>query len=436
MKITLRILIIILTLILVAAAVGKSQTNPDDPNEPDTLYIDSVIAFTTGSGVVPVRFFNDEELTAIEVTLRHNTTAVTLDSFSFAGGRVSYITNRGFSPQSDSVTYTMYALVSNEAPIPAGIGLLGRVFYSWPQSITPQVVTIDTITTIDTLNIEKSTFFRPDAGIPFKPQSGPGYLDIQSAPLVMDSIWLDNIVAEPGEQIAVDIHLYNERNVNSVSVALHYGSDSLIFDSVSFEGTRGLTANKKQVQHSNAFNKLWTMITFGEDVPLEPGSGPLATIHFSVDADALEGLIFIDSTTFFASGNTFIDLTEADGSVQFTPFFTPGSVDVKFPTDVLEIVDDGKLPVDYGLRQNYPNPFNPTTTIEFALPRAGSVHLDVYNILGQNVKSLVNQRLPAGTHQMTFNGRSDSGSPLASGIYFYRLVTDDYTESRKMMLIK
>ena len=436
MKTCLRILVIVLTLILVVAAISRSQSALADPGVPDTLYIDSVTAFTVGSGVVPLSFTNDEELSALEVTLRHNTTEVKIDSFSFAGGRVANLSNKGFFKQDDSVTYTVYAQVASEDFVAVGSGLLGRLYYSWPSSISPQVITIDTVTATEQGGIERSTVFRSDVAELFTPQSSPGFIDIQSAPLVMDSIWLDNVEAEAGEQVAVNINLYNERNIKAVSVALLYGSDFLIYDSVSFEGTRGLNANSKQVQHSASFNKLWTMVSYTEEVPLLPGSGPLAIIHFTVDADATEELVLIDSTTYFTIGNTFIDLTAADGSEQITPFFTPGSVNIVVYTDVVIIGDDSNLPDDYRLGQNYPNPFNPSTTIEFALPMAGPVRLDVYNILGQNVNTLIDRHLPAGVHQVTFNGRSDNGSPLASGVYFYRLVSSDFVESRKMMLVK
>ena len=81
--------------------------------------------------------------------------------------------------------------------------------------------------------------------------------------------------------------------------------------------------------------------------------------------------------------------------------------------------------------QNYPNPFNPSTTIEFSIPAPGRVRLDVFNVLGQVVENLVDERLPAGIHEVEFF----SGS-LPSGIYFYRLVNGDQTQTRKMILLK
>jgi len=92
---------------------------------------------------------------------------------------------------------------------------------------------------------------------------------------------------------------------------------------------------------------------------------------------------------------------------------------------------DQLMPSSMVLAQNYPNPFNPETIIRFELPRRAYVQLDVYNILGQRVRSLINEELPAGSHVVTFDG-----SGFASGIYLYRLTADQENITRKMVLVK
>jgi hypothetical protein len=90
----------------------------------------------------------------------------------------------------------------------------------------------------------------------------------------------------------------------------------------------------------------------------------------------------------------------------------------------------------FALHANYPNPFNPETTIAFDLPQAGSVELQVFDLLGQTVRTLVAQELSAGTHQMLWRGVDDRGQQVSSGVYFYRLKAGGYTQMRRMLLLK
>lgn len=96
----------------------------------------------------------------------------------------------------------------------------------------------------------------------------------------------------------------------------------------------------------------------------------------------------------------------------------------------------GAIPGSYSLAQNYPNPFNPSTEISFELPVRGDVRLDIYNLLGQNVRTLVNGSLEAGSHTITWDGRADNGTGVASGVYLYRLQSGSYSETKKMTLMK
>lgn len=85
----------------------------------------------------------------------------------------------------------------------------------------------------------------------------------------------------------------------------------------------------------------------------------------------------------------------------------------------------------YRLDQNYPNPFNPTTKIKFSLPKSGFVKLEVFDIVGREVSTLLNEIKNAGEHTITFNG-----SLLFSGVYFYQFESNGFTEVKRMMLVK
>lgn len=88
------------------------------------------------------------------------------------------------------------------------------------------------------------------------------------------------------------------------------------------------------------------------------------------------------------------------------------------------------------LYANYPNPFNPTTAIQFDIAKTGHVRMDVFNINGRRVKTLVDKEMPSGQYSVIWNGTNDSGQKLASGIYFYRLTAKDYYNIKRAVLIK
>jgi Secretion system C-terminal sorting domain len=94
------------------------------------------------------------------------------------------------------------------------------------------------------------------------------------------------------------------------------------------------------------------------------------------------------------------------------------------------------VPKSYSLMQNYPNPFNPTTVISYDLPKASRVTLKVFDILGNEVTTLINQEEAAGSYKVTFSAITANHKQLSSGIYFYRLQAGDFTSIKKMMLIK
>ncbi|UCH11157.1 MAG: T9SS type A sorting domain-containing protein, partial [Fidelibacterota bacterium] len=94
-------------------------------------------------------------------------------------------------------------------------------------------------------------------------------------------------------------------------------------------------------------------------------------------------------------------------------------------------IEDADLPTEYALAQNYPNPFNPSTTIKFQLKEAGHVNLVIYDHIGRDVLSLVDQPMSAGYHSVTVGA-----DRLASGIYFYRIRANEFAATKKMLLLK
>jgi len=142
-------------------------------------------------------------------------------------------------------------------------------------------------------------------------------------------------------------------------------------------------------------------------------------------SNALNSIFFVDANTGWAVGNFGTILHTTTGGV--TAVEEEGS----------EFVN---LPKTLSLAQNYPNPFNPQTTIQYALTKHSQVTLKIYNLLGQEIRTLVDGFQPSGPHKITWDGKGTSGERAASGIYFYKLTVERnetvVSETRKMLLVK
>jgi hypothetical protein len=154
---------------------------------------------------------------------------------------------------------------------------------------------------------------------------------------------------------------------------------------------------------------------------IAPGSNTNASIIF--DASTLDVGVYTGSLT--VSGE---DMNHSVGTV---------NIPVTFHVEPVGIEDNAEnLPKEFDLAQNYPNPFNPTTGITFALPTKAHVTLEVYNVLGQKVKTLVNSDMEAGYKSVTWNGKDEVGASVSSGTYFYMLKAGDKTFTKKMTMLK
>jgi hypothetical protein len=114
---------------------------------------------------------------------------------------------------------------------------------------------------------------------------------------------------------------------------------------------------------------------------------------------------------------------------------------VKLPTPEdgilsdVELIYDGVVE-DFNLEQNYPNPFNPSTTISYSIVEQDNVSIKIYDILGREIKTLVNDVKTAGTYSSTWHGDNNFGNKVSSGIYLYRMEAGLFVQSRKMILLK
>lgn len=108
----------------------------------------------------------------------------------------------------------------------------------------------------------------------------------------------------------------------------------------------------------------------------------------------------------------------------------------KHSLDITGIAEENEILEKFKLFDNYPNPFNPSTTIKFELAQLCNVKIEIINLLGQKVRTLANSQLSAGVHSVLWNGKNDLNESVVSGIYFYRLISNRFSLTKKMMLIK
>lgn len=179
MRINLKILSIIISLLVIAAISAKSQPSGSDPNARDTIFISSVTSYTSSNtGIVPINFYNDQPLAGVEITLTYNSPDIMIDSFSFVGGRVANYSLKGADQLSGS-SITIYAYAMSEGLIPEGTGMLGYLFCSFIPNISQQLVTFDTLT-LDISDREYSTAFSDETANAYTPIVLPGVMTIQT----------------------------------------------------------------------------------------------------------------------------------------------------------------------------------------------------------------------------------------------------------------
>ena len=141
----------------------------------------------------------------------------------------------------------------------------------------------------------------------------------------------------------------------------------------------------------------------------------------------------------------FRDVPGNNATIRFSVWAYDGTDSLKISGDdrvlyvnryeYLELKENG-IPSSFALHDNYPNPFNPKTQIRFNLPQRNDVNIIIYNMLGQKVKVFSMINTPAGTHSITWNAANQNGQPLSAGVYLYQMISKDFVQTRKMVLLK
>ena len=239
-------------------------------------------------------------------------------------------------------------------------------------------------------------------------------------------------------KLVVPIMIKNDEPITAIDIPLDFGNagDCIVLDQVQFiEDSRigGFDFQFKKIDNQ-AKTVLIGLVSSAYDLKADmaPGDDKIAYLHFTVtDANLTEVVLDEDKSrapqhTMLLIENRVVD--EGREVIDFAPEFTKTPIALK--------AGGAQLPTEYALRGNYPNPFNAKTVISFALPQESRVTLDIYNILGQKVRTLVDGTMPAGTYNQEWDGTDHNGMGVASGVYLYKLKADKFSRVDRMTLLK
>ena len=234
--------------------------------------------------------------------------------------------------------------------------------------------------------------------------------------------------------VVVPLVVTNEANLAAIDIPLKF-SEGVTLREVGFENTR---VSYFDLKIANIDNKERTVVigllpqmSATPKPDLQAGTGVVANLVFEVDDPAvnevkLEVVELKNPTHYLAYVYHDFDEKGVPHIRMERPEFEPVTLGFSGVS-----AEGPEVPKVYALNQNYPNPFNPTTEISFDLPVASHVELTIFNILGQQVETLINEDMEAGPQSLTWDA-----TPYSSGVYFYRILANDFTDTKKMVMLK
>lgn len=241
--------------------------------------------------------------------------------------------------------------------------------------------------------------------------------------------------------LTIEAWVYSDNQISSFISGFKWNNRAMYLDSVKpaailSQNNLTLFLYYQDSHLASNDNQIFTLGGFSAKSSIEsyPQSRRLwATYYFSSSSWNPNDSFVIDIVPSEVVDSRFV----RDGSyypIGYKPLFSGALRISGIPTDIEET--EIGLPLDFSLLQNYPNPFNPTTTIEFIIPKKSHTLLEIFNIEGKKVQTLVNQVLSAGSYRFQWNATLSDNSMAPTGVYLYRLRSGLYEESNKMVLTK
>ena len=230
-------------------------------------------------------------------------------------------------------------------------------------------------------------------------------------------------LGSPGsENNIISVSLTNSVPVKGIQFKITDIPNYLIPDTILVSSrTEGFSINFNELEEDNSL--IVIMISFNKLIPV--GSGTIMDIYYRVSSSAEPNQtlqLVIDELKVTGEENNYLDAESSNS---------------KFKISSITVVeDDDIIPENFKLCQNYPNPFNPTTRISFSIPESNFVKLEIFNSLGQKVRTLLNGKMNRGQHVVQWDGINDYGNFVPAGTYFYRINAGEFTDTKRLSLIK
>ncbi len=237
----------------------------------------------------------------------------------------------------------------------------------------------------------------------------------------------------------VKLYLENSEGMAGASIPLSFGSvgSDIRCEKIDFSGSRVAHFQLyPTIDNQNKKVLIGMIRALDENIAdvLPPGEGFIATLYFSSQNTRCNPELKLTAWP-LSAGKLYFDMVDETGHSFCKRRTDDGDVAIPINAGGTQEQEQAQ-PIRFELKGNYPNPFNPETVIKFNLPQDCWVSLRVYNILGQVVKTLVDEPLPAGSHAIMWDGKNQQGSDVASGVYFYRIKAGDFESTQKMTLLR
>ena len=217
--------------------------------------------------------------------------------------------------------------------------------------------------------------------------------------------------SQTGAIIEIPILVSTSKSISGLQISLEYDNEMMRAGTpATTDRTRGMS-----IAHNADKGHIIILMYNVSGKTIDPGNGPVLTIPFTLSHEA-----------------------RGECELKFQQVILADEEAQAIPSEVksVPVAIHNTLPTTYALSQNYPNPFNPETVIDFQLPQESHVNLTIFNMLGQEIRRLMDEKKSGGYYKVVWDGKSEVGESVASGVYFYSLKAGHFSSIKKMMLLK